>query len=103
MGALARRLGNRVRRSELPEGRRSTEHNHPRLQRRIRRLESRVEGLEQALSARVVEVEQGLREQRELNQRVAVLGDLVAGVIGAAARGDKAEFEAALAEYADGI
>lgn len=73
------------------------------LRRRIRQLEATVETLESDLRARMDELEDGLQEQRILGARVAELGDLVAGVIGAAARGSREEFEQALADYADGI
>ncbi|HEX6248968.1 MAG TPA: DUF6752 domain-containing protein [Nocardioidaceae bacterium] len=70
------------------------------LRRRVRKLEEQLRDTEAALAERVAEVEEGLQEQRALSQRVAALGDLVAEVIGAAARGTTDEFEDALAKYA---
>lgn len=70
------------------------------LRRRVRKLEERLRDTETALADRLTEVEEGLQEQRALSQRVAALGDLVAEVIGAAARGTQEEFEDALAKYA---
>jgi len=74
-----------------------------RIRRRIKRLEARVQPLEAGLNERVALLEDGLREQRFLNQRVADLGDVVAEMLGAAARGDRAEFEAARTKYSDGL
>lgn len=74
-----------------------------RLRRRVKRLEARVERLDQTLERRIANLEEGLREQRVLGQRVTDLGDVVAAMLGAAARGDQAEFEAALKRYSDGL
>lgn len=71
--------------------------------RRLHRLERRVETLETELRRRLDDVEEGLQEQRALSQRVAALGDLVAEVVAAAAHGDRADLEAALARYRDGL
>lgn len=75
---------------------------HP-LARRVRRLERRMGELERELRVRLAEVEEGLQEQRALSQRVAVLGDLVAEVVSAAARGDREDLDAALTRYSDGL
>jgi hypothetical protein len=80
------------------------------LTRKVRRLENRLTKLERELDARVVELHaaqqelvEGLQEQRFLSQRIAALGDLVAEVVSASVRGDRAELDAALARYADGL
>ena len=96
MTDLRSRLGRLRRRSADP----TVADEMASLRRRLRRLEKRLRDVEAALGERVNEVEEALQEQRALSQRVAALGDLVAEVIGAAARGTKDEFEAALAKYA---
>ena len=98
MRAIARKVRQRVARPTPPPAQ-----AQPQLARRIRRLEDRVETLEKQLRARVYEVEEGLQEQRALSQRVAALGDLVAEVVSATARGDRDDLDAALARYADGL
>ena len=98
MRAIARKVRQRVARPAQPPAQ-----PHPQLARRVRRLEDRVETLEKQLRARVYEVEEGLQEQRALSQRVAALGDLVAEVVSATARGDRDDLDAALARYADGL
>lgn len=55
------------------------------------------------MGRRIGSLEDGLQEQRLLSPRVADLGDVVAEMLGAAARGDRAEFEAALTKYSDGL
>lgn len=59
-------------------------HRHPKLARRVVRLEERGDQLE----IQVAELEEDLQEQRRLNLRVAELTDLVTELVGAAARGD---------------
>jgi hypothetical protein len=59
--------------------------------------------LDGELRRRLVELEEGIREQRALSQRIAVLGDFVAEVVSASARGDREELEHALARYSDGL
>ncbi len=98
MRAIARKVRQRVARPNPPPAQ-----PQPQLARRVRRLEDRVDTLEKQLRARVYEVEEGLQEQRALSQRVAALGDLVAEVVSATARGDRDDLDAALARYADGI
>lgn len=66
-------------------------------------LERRVAALEEELRHRLDDVEEGLQEQRALSQRVAALGDLVAEVVAAAVQGDRADLDAALARYRDGL
>ncbi len=103
MGALGRRLKTQRAQSHRAESLEQTSHGHARLRRRIRQLEIQAAKRDKQLAARIAEIEEGLQEQRGLSQRVAELADLVAELIGAAARGDKVEFEAALAKYSDGL
>jgi hypothetical protein len=70
---------------------------------RVGELEQKVEDLERRLRTRVSQLEEGMREQRALSQRLAVLSDFVAEVLGASARGDREELQAALARYSDGL
>ena len=74
-----------------------------RLQCRVARLERRVDEVEDELRTRVRELEAGLQEQRGLNQRIAVLGDFVAEVVSASARGDDEGLEMALTRYSGGL
>lgn len=97
MRAIARKVRQRIARPQPPA------QPHPQLARRVRRLEERVDTLEKQLRARVYEVEEGLQEQRALSQRVAALGDFVAEVVSATARGDQGDLDAALTRYADGL
>jgi hypothetical protein len=66
-------------------------HQHPRLRRRIEKLEKEVAGLREELL-----------EQRLVSHQVAELSDLLTSLIGAAARGPE-EFDQALAAYADEV
>ncbi len=83
--------------------RRETAAPPPPAMRRIRRLEGRLDEVERELRDRLIEVEEGLYEQRALSQRIAVLSDFVAEVVSATARGDKESLDAALARYADDL
>ena len=60
-------------------------------------------GQVEKLRARILELEADLQEQRALGARIAELSDVVAHILGAAARGDHDEFERAVAKYSDGL
>jgi hypothetical protein len=96
------RLVSALRRPSAPASRRDAEGSR-RLQRRVARLERRVDEVEDELRTRLRELDAGLQEQRGLNQRIAVLGDFVAEVVSASARGDDDGLEIALARYSDGL
>jgi vacuolar-type H+-ATPase subunit I/STV1 len=70
---------------------------------RVRDLQERVDQLERELGARLLELTEGLQEQRRLSQRIAALSDFVAEVVSATVRGDRAELDVALAKYTDGL
>jgi hypothetical protein len=70
---------------------------------RVDRLEKRVSDLERELAQRTAELTDGLQEQRQLSPRIASLGDFVAEVVSATVRGDRAELDAALTKYGDGL
>lgn len=67
------------------------EHQHPKLRKRIDKLQQEV-----------AELREELQEQRLLSLKVAELSDLVTSLIGAAARGQE-EFDRALEAYSDEV
>lgn len=79
------------------------QHAHPQIRQRMRRLAERQAEIERTLEARVTELEASLTEQRRLSLRVAELSDMVAELIGAAARDGSPEFERVLAKYAESV
>ncbi|MGH3354392.1 MAG: DUF6752 domain-containing protein [Nocardioidaceae bacterium] len=78
-------------------------HDHPQIRRRMNRLTRRQAGTRRRLEARLAELEAELQEQRRLSLRVAELSDLVAELVGAAARGGDAEFQGVLARYSESL
>jgi ubiquinone biosynthesis protein UbiJ len=94
---VARRVRSRV------AGRSANASVQDQLAQRVRRLEKRVEELEREHAGRIRDLADGLQEQRRLSPRVASLSDFVAEVVSATVRGDRAELDAALAKYADGL
>ncbi len=94
---VARRVRSRV------GGRSANKSAQDQLAQRVRRLEKQVQELEREHAGQIRELADGLQEQRRLSLRIASLSDFVAEVVSAAVRGDRAELDAALAKYSDGL